>query len=750
MATNDLIAAEIRGNASLAHLDGWVIALKIEGWAAKTVSAVSMGWTLPNDSLGNDPNSDTPALAVSLSRAGFSVSGTTVSATTRPRTLYGTKRIRKPYPDQADFETIVDGSDLWVLIGLSGYAYSGDTSITVDVAQAAITATDASECNAATGLAVTNNSTLAYPKVKATILNRASSLPFTRQTGNYVNAVHGTCKGGILGLLCTLSDESANSVDEFVAEPTVVGDERVGSNNTLKGHAWVTDTDITGLDQGELMTARFRMYPIDGDAASVYDSADYTAASDPDHLRQRTHRIDHTGAWPAVYVYVDTANGDNGTGVASETAATAQASPFAHMWNAVVAARNYINTNFSRANSLDGAVIRLKDNAGADQNFEFGRTSFLGTMTAPGAAPIIEPDPDNTGDVFFTTQGSSGGEFRCANFIIREVGIAPTSGEQSNFFGSAGSDDWYIRDRCTVTSASTSQSAPLVNSSVERVTDYCCLFENWYSSPFNGGIYWPEITGWERATGFGNAPSAFVGMKLHNGDNAWNVSAAPTVFSNSVELVDQRILFCDFSVGANPFMDSGAKVTNCNMATTVAKRLSSVSSTQPLVAMEDVDVEDTYWLDVTALGNRTNIQNQSAPDTNYDRFFVESYASDYVASKHDTFANDGTLISSLDQHWGVGWENVYNGNNDTFQFEFEGLHVWSRGDSGNRLPATVNGLTDVTPTASSELAGLVRAGTVPSKRFDLNGVEVPNDGTGYAGAIQGPFASLGRVRWRIL
>ena len=197
-------------------------------------------------------------------------------------------------------------------------------------------------------------------------------------------------------------------------------------------------------------------------------------------------------------------------------------------------------------------------------------------------------------------------------------------------------------------------------------------------------------------------------------------------------------------------MDSGAKVTNCNMATTVAKRLSSVSSTQPLVAMEDVDVEDTYWLDVTALGNRTNIQNQSAPDTNYDRFFVESYASDYVASKHDTFANDGTLISSLDQHWGVGWENVYNGNNDTFQFEFEGLHVWSRGDSGNRLPATVNGLTDVTPTASSELAGLVRAGTVPSKRFDLNGVEVPNDGTGYAGAIQGPFASLGRVRWRIL
>ena len=393
MAQGDIISAQIERSGAAPdypNLDGWVLSFVIKDWVSKTVDSIDLGWSVPNDSLGNDPDNDAPAITVNLTRPGFTESGGVVSATTRSRTLYGTKRIRQAWPTNTLFLTEISGDDLRVYVGLSGYVYSGDTAITVNIAAGAVTATDASTSNAVSGLAVTNQSAVPYPKVKATILNRASSLPFTRQTGNYVNAVHGACKGGILGLLCTLSDESSNSVNEFVAEPSVLGDERSGSANAIKGHGWVTNTDITGLDQGELMTARFRMYPIDGDAGSVYDSADFTAR---DYLRNRTHRIDHTGAWPTVYAYVDEANGDNGTGIASETASSARALPFSNLWGAVLAIRNYNNANFGRSNSLDGGVVRLKDNAGSDQDFVWGRTGFAGTMTAPGAALIIEPDP---------------------------------------------------------------------------------------------------------------------------------------------------------------------------------------------------------------------------------------------------------------------------------------------------------------------------------------------------------------------
>ena len=750
MATGDILSARIErpiGASDYGNLDGWVLSIIIEGWGGKTVSSIDLGWTAPNNSLGNDPDSDNPTVVVSLSRSGFQVSGTTVSTTTRSRTLYGTKRIRKVYPLNTQFLTDVVGDDLRVYIGLSGHVYASDSSITVSIDAGVVTAADAATSNAASGLSVANNSALVQPKVKATILNRASSLPFTRQTGNYVNAVHGACDGGILGLLCTLTDESTNTAEEFVAEPEVVECERTASGTLPKSYGWVTNTPITGLDQGELMTARFRMYPIDGDAESVYDSSDFSAAGSPHHQRPRTHRIDHAGTWPTVYVYVDAANGDNGTGVASETAGTARAAPFAHMWNALLAARNYINTTYSRSNSLDGVVCRFMDNAGVAQDFVWGRTGFAATMTAPGAAPILEADPENTAAVRLRTKESQA-NILCDRILFR-IPIQPSAAAQTNFIGSTSSDDWYVFDRInSIKSESSSGSAPILNTGVEQATPYCCKMEDLYSS-FPPG-YWPEISGWEVATGFQNANLPFVGVVLENGVNAWNVNASPGVFGNSVEVTNQRILSCEFSVGAAPFYDAGAKLTNCLMASTVAKRLGSVVSSQPLIAVNDIDIEDTLWQDVSALGQRTNIQNQTSPDTDYDRFFLDSFASDYIASKHDTFAEDGTLISSWDQHWGVGWENIYNGTNDIFPFEFDGLHVWGQPDSvGDRFPETVDGLDDVTPTATSELAGLIRAGTVPSKRFDINGVEVPNDGTGYAGGLQGQFSPAGRRRSRI-
>jgi hypothetical protein len=725
------------------NLDGWVLSLVIEDWGGKTVDSIDLGWTAPNDSIGNDPGSDTPTVAVSLSRAGFSVSGSTVSTTTRSRTLYGTKRIRKVYPLNSQFLTDVVGDDLRVYIGLSDFVYASDSSITVSVAAGAIAATDASTNLAASGLSVSNESALLQPKVKGNWINRAASLPFVRLTGNYAGAARGVCPGGVLGALFTVTDESTNVATEFVADPEPLGDERAGSTNDIKVYGYLSDLDISGLNQGELGTARVRIYPIDGDASSVYDSADYASAGDPEHLRNRTHRIDHTGAWPTVYVYVDAANGDNGTGVASTTAATAQALPYADMWAALTDARDFINTNYSRSNSLDGVVCRFMDNAGSDQNFPFGRTGFASTMTAPGAAPIFEPDPDNTGDVAFTTKGSAASNILCANAVFR-MRIEPASAAQVNFFASIGTDDWYVLDRIdSVLSVSTSTGAPLFNSGFENVTPYCCKFIDWYSDPFaGGGFYWPEFDGWERPSGFSNANAAFIGWELLSGTNAWLVSTEPTLFGNSVEVTNQRISgFRHLSQG-KPFYAAGEKLTNCSIDSGWTVRDPDGTTIEAVMEITTYAVEDTYFVDVSALGQRVNIQNGGASNHAFDRFVVEAFATPYLSSKHDVFEEDESYIDGWQTHWGVRWRNIYNGNADTFPYEFEGIHVYSQpapATAAEQEPDVEDLTTDPTPTASSELAGLILAGTVPSKRFDIAGVEVPNDGTGYAGALQGPL-----------
>lgn len=142
MATGDIIAVAVRA-------DGWSLDVTIEGFT-----------TGATYSYGTPPA--TAKFTCTVTSEGYT--GTTLGTTSR--TIYGTKTVRKPYPDHATLDETVSGSDIVVRVALSEQIYNDDTLDRVQIAAAwATNAGGASETSAAydTTTTFTNNSTQDYP-----------------------------------------------------------------------------------------------------------------------------------------------------------------------------------------------------------------------------------------------------------------------------------------------------------------------------------------------------------------------------------------------------------------------------------------------------------------------------------------------------------------------------------------------------------------------------------------------------------
>ncbi|MFI4855513.1 MAG: hypothetical protein ACIAQF_11120 [Phycisphaerales bacterium JB065] len=754
MASGEIIAAEVRDNAmgsdSLPYLDAFSLRVKIKDWATKTGIVFNSGWTAPNTSRGNIPGVDTPKVIIGLDRAGFDLDDGEIITTTRPRVVWGSTEIRKPYPNGDDLQTLVDGDDLWVDVALEGYVFGSDTNLLLTVLKDAFVADDSSKSLAVSSLPVTNSSTKAQPKVKGSILSRSGAHNRSLLGPTLVDAVHGESYGGVRLVKFTLKDESENEVSQIVEEPTVIDCERRGDTD-CKGYAWISSLSTTSLTQGEVATERVQVFPVDGDPSSVFDSDDYDEAGKSWHLRTKRHRIDHDGTWPKIYAYVNPAN-PSGSPAVSEDPATARTTPFAHIWQARQALVSYIEDVYEIEDSLYACFILLMDNSGADQYFVWGSTGFAATATTPGAALVIEPDPMNTGYVRFRTRRSSTNErhLRCAHVVIR-VPFEPLDTNQSSFFRNATTDDHIIFDMTSLKSEHTgADNAPPFYTNIANVQLHCCKLTDWYSQIPVG--CWPEIIGWEVSNGFSNSGRLYAGVKMIAGENCWKSVTQPVIFANSVEVTDRRILFGRFVTDDNPFMSSNHKRTNELMQGVFAGRLSTSVSSQALIEIstENSAAEDCLWQDCSLLGARSNVQNSTTNST-FDRHICQSIASPYwQAPKHDEYENDGTLVGMWSTLYSVGYRAIYNGNNSIFEHRFQGLSCYAKPnpvDPADRDPKVVDIDSDPTPTQDSELVGLIYPGMLLSKRFDLAGREVPNDGTGCAGCLQRP--STGRRRSRI-
>src|SRR5574343_702790 len=144
-ATGDVVGGEVLTN-------GWVLRLAISGY--DTNGQFSFGW--------QTNNTGTPKLSLSVLSQGFTTNG---DATTRTRTLYGTKQLRFPYGTNGQSTanyisamTNVSGT-LFIDIALTEYVYSGDSNLVGTIASGLY-----SNNAANASFTVTNSSLQTYPK----------------------------------------------------------------------------------------------------------------------------------------------------------------------------------------------------------------------------------------------------------------------------------------------------------------------------------------------------------------------------------------------------------------------------------------------------------------------------------------------------------------------------------------------------------------------------------------------------------
>src|SRR5512145_993495 len=148
---------------------GWKATVVIEGF--KDGGAYAWGFTTSANKI-NIPSA--AKVVFTVVSEGYNSSGVLGTIT---RTIYGTETLRNPYPNEATLQETEAGGNLSIVIALSEPIYDDDntgvgksgTAPTVSIAAGWYTdsGTGGSSApnNACTNLAVTNNSTLDYPKV---------------------------------------------------------------------------------------------------------------------------------------------------------------------------------------------------------------------------------------------------------------------------------------------------------------------------------------------------------------------------------------------------------------------------------------------------------------------------------------------------------------------------------------------------------------------------------------------------------
>ena len=303
-----------------------ISAVAADGWQAAMVTPAELAFA-----------------PVSVSRQGFSAAG---AATTIAEQLLTTKRVRQAYPNHALLTADA--------VALSDYVYSTDTIA-----------------------GVTNNSAETSPRPIANWI-----MPHRLVVGNAleaeVAAFHRNASGG-KQVACVVFSASDGTTTVTATVSAAAVSARTGDRNAVLSYK--ATLDITALNAG-LITVNAKVFPRIGGAASVADSA-----ADGNAARGFSPRyfLKNTAARTLAYVKTAANGGNDGTGVVSTTAATAEAAPFL----TVLAAINALHTALAATSGVDMGEIRIGNDGGTP--FVLGSTAA--TRTQKVAALTITRDP---------------------------------------------------------------------------------------------------------------------------------------------------------------------------------------------------------------------------------------------------------------------------------------------------------------------------------------------------------------------
>ena len=356
-----LLAGPVTG---LAVTGAWV---ETNGWLLRVdASPLCTNLSWGGFGLGISNNlSRTQAVVLTLNRLGYDDAGNVI---TNAKILYGTCKVRWPYPDTTRYDNASgkpDTSNALAIarIALNDYVYSNDWNLVLNVAEGvfsnawwlaeggAITGGPMMPNLATNGMAITNLSTLASP---APVANWTWP-GFQQVTGSVMTlrAVGFGC-GARLGrplraMQFVATDQHGHTATNIQTRMKI--DRRLP--DPIPAAEYVGEVDVSSLTQGDLLRCDFTAWPWDGTNALSTADALYNLP----YYCPQTNLCDRLGTYGTTIAVVDWANGV-AAGVASTNALNAAAPPVAFS-NIALAASAIVATNsivYGRANASCGII----------------------------------------------------------------------------------------------------------------------------------------------------------------------------------------------------------------------------------------------------------------------------------------------------------------------------------------------------------------------------------------------------------
>lgn len=349
MATGDILSCTILAT-------GWEAEVKIEG--------MSTGGTYLFDATSNSlADASTAKVTFTVVSEGYSAAGV---LGTKTRTVYGTISRKKAYnADTNPLGTVpderADGPDVIVTVALSEFIYNDDkdggagtsgTNPTVTIGAGFYTQ-GGTPNNAATGFAVTNNSTLDYP----TVIARWAVVPYQRVTTTFdleCVAFHKFAEYG-KPVACVIFDVYEG--ESLITTDTVATMVKSSAADSLPCYKQtITASNYT---DNAVITCQFTAYPWVGDADACRTTVGGTANALT--LGPLPLLADSDDDYGVTIATVDTATGNDTTGTAVDIANIGTEVSCATVKKALALIAAYNNTNHSR-NNANAGIIYLKSN----------------------------------------------------------------------------------------------------------------------------------------------------------------------------------------------------------------------------------------------------------------------------------------------------------------------------------------------------------------------------------------------------
>lgn len=286
---------------------GWVLDLNVEGVA--TNGAFNLGWTGSYGTIGQQ----NPKVVLKMLSPGYDAEG---NAITVPRTVYGGKQLRMPWPGHGYSATEDTPAGADIHVSLSDFVYAADSDLTLSIA-AGLYDDGSVETTLLSGATVTNNSTLTYPKARF----RWAHPEFLWHTGAtmtvQISADHAYGWGG--GTMASVWFIASTNGTAIVTNKVTTETPRRFPRTGLWEGVYQSTFD-TALFPSNEVRVDVVLYPKLGDSNAVFDTRLNEFSGFVVGPRALTNFVDVGGNYGGGVAVVDYAEGDDSKGLVFENA----------------------------------------------------------------------------------------------------------------------------------------------------------------------------------------------------------------------------------------------------------------------------------------------------------------------------------------------------------------------------------------------------------------------------------------------